>query len=282
MKKILLCIVLCLFIVPALSSCKKEMKIEMLDASYSIHGTKEKPADNKWYKKWLSSYTYKDKPKGYIDVQTNIGVIRGKYTNTGIKMFDYYYFDDYEDVDGNSFSVTQQGKLSTYIWYKNNEESEVVLSEEECVKKADEFFCKVANINDYTKTVSYKEEDKIYIVEYYKYVDGIKTYDSAIIKVKLSGQLASYSAFLLGMIPKDLKLNYNMEEIDKKLLKRMEKRYEPTKAYYDYIEYGEREYYLVLLKKNKYCLVCWATAYGVKEKEGYSNRTSDKTLYMIS
>lgn len=62
--------------------CKKEMKIEMLDVSYSIHQTKEKPADNKWYKKWLLSSTYKDKPKGYIDVQTNIGVIRGKYTST--------------------------------------------------------------------------------------------------------------------------------------------------------------------------------------------------------
>ncbi len=105
--------------------------------------------------------------------------------------------------------------LAYIFGIKTSAESEAVLNEEECIKKANEFFCKVASINDYTKTVSYKEVDKIYIVEHYKYVDGIKTYDSAEIEAKLSGQLSSYSAFLLGMIPKDLKLNYNMEEIDK-------------------------------------------------------------------
>ena len=94
------------------------------------------------------------------------------------------------------------------------------------------------------------------MISYNKYINEIKTADQAIIEVDRNGNLYSFYSTLLGQIPNDTILEYDMDRINNMVIERLDDEYKGIKKEFDLIRYKNFEYILAMIKEKTFAIVC--------------------------
>jgi len=225
----------------------------------------------------LETYKNNDVPINKT-VSVNDLVLCGEYKKTEYRNQDYFPSYWYTDSSG-KFCVDETGKLIAYI-----PESSIpgnFLSKEECVKIATDFISNIHNVSDYAVEVKDYSEEKMYSVVFTKYVDGIKTTDSASISICYDGSLVCYYSFMLGRVSK----NIDASEIDfdaaySSVINKLETVYSKAKNHYDEVKYGEPNVLLTTLKDGKVGLIYWIDVDCV-ENHGETTEVLSERINMV-
>lgn len=287
MKKILFLILLVNILV--LSGCRKNeecfepylvdagLSVLLGDISNSIEKSKATIYPITIEYNTYNIYIDETKEKHTI-VNTNIGPIEADYQMTKQNVGQYYYTYEYTDLNQNTFSVMNNGRIVNYYWY-NVEKSTIEKEEDEILKIANDFFIKNGDINDYTITINHENEK--YIVKYVKYIDEIESADSATISIDKYGNLEYFVSTFLGMIKKDTSIGVPMDEINNRVLEQLDEIYIDSKKEYDDITYESIKYRYIMVDDNNCGIECYATVNASKNIDGGSLSTSDKVKFII-
>ena len=184
--------------------------------------------------------------------------IDAEYINTEKKFYDFYYTHAYEDENNNSFCVTETGQLSHCFFGPSWGESknEKIYSEVECRNIAYAFIDDIVNAGDYTIQSVYEEDQRLYRFSFTKSVSGFDCADQAEVWVEENGHIYSFSSSMLGKIPSDATVDFDVKQIQAQLGARLDQMYANAKKVFDEIQY-EFVYHTVTIDEDgNYLLVC--------------------------
>lgn len=203
----------------------------------------------------LANYDkYKDViPNQQITVEIDGKSYVGTYHET-----EYYKYGGYPDyvyytAEGYMLRVNVDGELTFFRLGKNAGENK--LQKEECLEIGKRFMEKLVDISLYEMTV--KENQYGYELSFTKYIDGIKTSDSASIIVSYNGELFRYNSDMLGRVEADSnRESIDVEKIKEAVYEKIDEIYAGVKSSYSRIEYKEPELTLTTLKDENLGIVC--------------------------
>ncbi|MBE7092070.1 MAG: hypothetical protein E7365_02695 [Clostridiales bacterium] len=222
------------------------------DFSDSISSSNKKKEYN-----FADTEKYKDiKIQKQINAKIHDKDFAGNYMKTRFKSYNYYPEFEYEQSNGDSFCIDENGKL---VCYFNSDRNLIgaILSQEECVQKAKEFLSGVVDITPYTINVNKNTEKEYYDISLVKYINGIKTTDQIRLSVNFDGTIYSYSAFMLDRIPVDTKTeDINFNKIKQIITEKVDCIYNNIKNNYDRIDYGKQNYTLTILSDGNRAIIC--------------------------
>ena len=181
----------------------------------------------------------------------------GTYQLTQYRGYNYYPLYRYLDSNGNFFEIDDTGILASYFWGKSSSKEEK-LTQDDCVRIAKTFVGSIVDIKRYDVSVEEDKDREGYKVTFTKYINGLKTTDSATVFVQYNGELYSYSSYMLGKVNvdaavvDDLDINGVVDSINKKL----DQIYKDTKNTYSRVDFKEFELLLTVLKDGSTGLVC--------------------------
>ena len=194
----------------------------------------------------------------------------GTYTETYYTGYNYYPSYQYETADGSlRFKYDPDGNLTAFsrkgMRYDNNKKCDESL----VLQNAEEFMRQFIDTSLYKVNVTYYSQYAQYIVEYVKYIGSIPTGDRAELTFTPDGELAFYSASLLGKITAQSKSPIDVDEALYTVHQRLLTIYEPIKAKCDYLFYEEPSCVLTMLSDGSLVLIveagveaCTDTGYG--------------------
>lgn len=209
--------------------------------------------------KHIIEYEFVDEKYENADISKEVTVkvkdklIKGKYLKTEYFDFNYYPTYEYVDDNGNLFCIDPEGKLTYYFW-GNPEETGIELSKEECISVVDEFVSDIIDVSKYQLKVDVKENK--YEVTYTKFVDNTETTESICVVVLFTGNLYSYSSFMLGKIPEDATNDFDMDKVKESVTNRLDIMFEDAKHRYDEVKYTEVATQYTILKDGQEALIC--------------------------
>ena len=181
----------------------------------------------------------------------------GTYQLTQYRGYNYYPLYRYLDSNGNFFEIDDTGILASYFWGKSSSKEEK-LTQDDCVRIAKTFVGSIVDIKRYDVSVEEDKDREGYKVTFTKYINRLKTTDSATVFVQYNGELYSYSSHMLGKVNvdaavvDDLDINGVVDSINKKL----DQIYKDTKNTYSRVDFKEFELLLTVLKDGSTGLVC--------------------------
>ena len=150
---------------------------------------------------------------------------------------------------GDNIWFNPNGKLELYAIYDQNPRpTEISCSEEDVILIAKKFVNNIVNVDEYIISVSNVTDHDFYSVDFYKYVDGIKTTEYISVYVAYDGKLFNYQADMLDQFSADTKNPFDMEEVEKTVYSRLENLLKDVKDKYDKIEYVNEDFRLTRLK----------------------------------
>ena len=227
--------------------------------------------------------TYKN-PDIKKEVKISVGgrTIEGVFRKQAYLSSNYFpVFEYYSTEYQTNFSLAPDGTLTFY--FGGGSASSSFASEEECVQKAKEFMSEIIDISPYTVRVEKDDEKKIYSVHFDKYVGDICTADGATVTIGYDGNLRSYSSFMLGKVPTDLKVEVDMDEVKQLVRKKLEEVYKEKAKKYDEVEYKEPvAIKLTMLKNGKPGLTCYTTVNFINYYEESGMIIPETVLLVIS
>lgn len=277
MKKIIFIFVL--LSLSLISGCTKEKKlsIKLCGYSHSIPGKTQKMEFDLWS---IGMYVEKNEKKN-VTFETNLGTIDGEYLYSWIRMYEYFVTKVYKTSNNDEFMITEEGNICYYNWGSDYLISTKQITKEECVEIANTFLSKFVNVNDYSQNIQPYNSIDGYEISYYKYINGIKSADQARIIIDKNGNLYSFYSTLLGMIPKNTSINFDIDEIHDLVVERLDKEYKDIKLKFDEIRYDEFNYTLTLIDKNIYAIVCTVNVKCVDVFENNTESTIGEKLQFI-
>lgn len=210
------------------------------------------------YDKWASSSVKEFSGDENITLEIGGKTIIGKHNNSKIVRLNNFQTEKYKTENGDSFEVDHNNKLTAYYWSinKTDNEASVTLTQEACLKIANDFLNNIVDVNDYIITVNYDEDSKIYDIHYRKYSGDIELADYARISVRDCGALFSFYSSMLGRIENNAEHGFDMNEVEKAVIEKLDKIYLEAREKYDEISYRDLEYVLTLDESNNYIIVC--------------------------
>ena len=244
--------------------------VSFSDSIPGVHFTSE-PDVKEWRYKW--GY---QSPNAEKELTYTIGDLElyGKYDYSATISGEYYemhyynnFFNGVDASDGSYyFAVTDAGDLCGFsdfysVFYGDSEINTKIYTKEECTEIACEFLSNLVDISQYTVTASdlleYGEK-QYYRIDFHKYVNGILSQDQACIRVlETGGQFWSFSSIMLGRIDPDAKPQFDMEDVEARLIKKLDLYYSELKESkgisavtyenfsYTVVEDDEGEFYLI-------------------------------------
>lgn len=154
------------------------------------------------------------------------------YLESSVLYGTYSYIDYYTEINNTDlvFGVDQNtGKIVFFndkSYMKSNDEydNDTVLSEEFLVKKASEILSQhIDCLSEYTLTScdSVTHTNKLYMVEFSRFISGVKTADKLIVYIRPSGQLNGFNIVNMGRMdeskfPSEDDMLLIREEVEKK------------------------------------------------------------------
>lgn len=194
----------------------------------------------------------------------------GTYRKTFYTSYNYYPCYEYETADSSlRFKYDPDGNLTAFsrkgMRYDNDEKCDESL----ILQNAEEFMRQFVDTSLYEVNITYYDQYAQYFVEYVKYISDIPTGDRAELTFTPAGELAFYSASLLGKIAVQSKSPIDVEEALYTVHQRLLTIYESIKEKCDYLFYEEPSYVLTMLSDGSLAMMveagveaCTDTGYG--------------------
>ena len=202
----------------------------------------------------------------------------GSYKQTDFVGYNYFPTYEYSSSNGIEFSIDESNKLTSCYFGRSDKEGE--LSEEACKQIATDFMDDIIDLSQYRVSVTADNEQKYYTVEFNKYINDIKTTDSATVVVLYNGDIYRYYSHMLGRVLTENSLdNIDINDVKASVYERLEKRYANKK--YDYIEHKTDTIMITKLKDESVGFVVF-TAFTFFNKYGeYALATGDKCCFVV-
>ena len=212
--------------------------------------------------------------------------VKGEFKETEYRGFNYYPIYEYEDENGNSFHVNPEGLLVGYSLNRKDRENEIIsqdktISQDDSIAIAKEFLSNIVDVTKYQISVKEKESLKMYEVSFTKYVGELKTTDSATVDVIYSGEISSYSSFMLGKVSDVQTYNFDLESVKASITNRLDEIYAEAKTKYDRVVYEEPTFLLTNLKDGSVGLVCYLDVKCVSVIGEYEAYISDRVCMVV-
>lgn len=171
--------------------------------------------------------------------------------------FNYYPSRKYTTEDGIEFDLDERGSLA-YCYLGNTTPMEEHKTQEECVAIAEKFLSAIVDIDEYDVIVEDQKEQERYEITFEKYINGMKTTDSAIVKVRYDGALYSFSSFMLGRVQVDLDSlqSIDIDKVGKSVETKLDREYAEAKKRFSCVEYSMPIMLLTTLKDGMPGVVC--------------------------
>lgn len=231
------------------------------DYSIQICGFSDSLAEKKHnleYYKWNGEVFYDNEAPKHIEISFAGKTYEADYKDSRIRFFEYYKTHRYKTADCATFYISSFGTICNYFHGLSEKESEsnVVLTEAECIQKACSILNNYVNTDDYTIQAKYNADDKRYDISFRKYVGGFMCADLADISIRETGDVYSFSSEMLGQIPVDADIDFDKDMIEKQVIAKLDNEYAEIKATCDSVQYNNIKYYLTKDENGKFALVC--------------------------
>ena len=182
--------------------------------------------------------------------------LTGYYTRTLPGGYHNHPIYEYETADRRAtFGYSPDGELISVgivgLSYNHADKCE----EATIVEKASEFMSQRVDITQYATEITYDEASAAYTVRYTKHLGGIPTADSARLIYTAAGELAFFTASLLGQIPTDVAVPIDVDEALYLVHERLCEIYEPIKATCDFLYFEQPSCLFTLLADGSYALI---------------------------
>lgn len=171
--------------------------------------------------------------------------------------FNYYPLRKYTTGDGIEFELDERGSLA-YCYLGNTTPMKEHKAQEECVSIAEKFLSAIVDIDEYNVIVEDKKEQERYEIIFEKYINGMKTTDSAIVRVRYDGELYSFSSFMFGRVQADLDSlqSIDVDKVGKSVEAKLDREYADAKQEFSRVEYSKPIMLLTTLKDGMPGVVC--------------------------
>ena len=124
---------------------------------------------------------------------------------------DYSMYNTYPSLSYNTsfgwFCLDPEGNLASLGRTRSLADSTIVLSQNDCLKIAEEFFAAYVpyvDASDYSITVSEQEdstrETEAFVFTFTKVIDGVDTTDYAVITIRKNGQITLFTTSMMGRV----------------------------------------------------------------------------------
>lgn len=227
------------------------------------------------YNYWSEDNIDVSNVKSVLSVEIGGENYSGKFLRAQMITPNTYPIYTYSDKNNDVFSVDPNGLLTSYFWGEpeSPQGEQRKLSETACLKIAQQFLGNIVDIDLYTLETEYEGDEERYKFTFTKYIDNQKTSDMAIISVLETGELYSYSSYMLGRIPADTQLDFDSEKATEAVYKKLDALYADAKHMYDKIEYNMVDQTITILESGDVAMLCYVdvsciTKYG----ENYMDR----------
>ncbi len=210
------------------------------------------------YTFWQQILYTDTKAKKEITVNINSQRITGEYKYSLNQVPNNYASHFYQDADGNHFAVDSSGVPVLCLWNIRQTDSKSVQNrtEQQCVDVAKKFLSQYVNVEDYTVTVVNKASKKAYEITFIKHLNGYETTDCAIVTVLNTGELYSFSSFMLGKVHKTAAVKFEYDLVWQAVQQKLETIYSDVKENYSSITYEEPVIQYTILEDGKPALYC--------------------------
>ena len=218
----------------------------------------------------------KVKPAEKLDITVNEIKFSGAYKQKQYLSYNYFPVYKYEDNDHNEVSVDEDGKI-VFCFFGESASLDKKITEAESIAIAKRFLETIVDVSQYSITVSEDTKGKTYEVAFTKHVGELETTDCAYVMVKYSGEIYSYSSFMLGKIRADVKTDdINITDVVSSVKYKLNSIYKEASDKYDKIEYEEPTIKLTLLKNGKRGLISSSEVKLIDIVGEYSTVVSEK------
>ena len=257
MRKMIYIILSLVLPITVLSGCSvnNNYSIKICRYSDSISGSSNQSEFQDWNKGPF------DDPTAKKAVELDFGnvAVVGSYVETEKRFSEFYNTHTYKDENNHLFTLTEDGKLSSYFFGNNPNKVDngKIYTKSECIEIARSFISEIVDPSQYTVTAEYNAILGMYEISFDKYVDGFKCSDQAEIMIEQTGYIYSFSSTMLGRIPANAKTSFNRKTVEKKIIEKLDKEYSKSKDSYDEVSYENFNYNLTMDENGKYALICY-------------------------
>lgn len=243
-------------------------------------------AENKMeYPRWSEgSYISRTQPKE-ITLTVNGKAVHGTYCDSGCWEYNDYPSHRYEDDHGNYFEVDDEGALVAYFWGTPEAFGAQRYTQEECVEKARAFLETLLDTTPYRVSVEKEEATDTfagrYIVTFRTYIGELETADQAVIAVWETGELYWFSSWMLGRIPQDTSVPFDMEIVHDAVYEKVEAIYQNVKDDYDGFSYDTSGVVLTLDEHGNAMLVYYVDVEFRQNAGEYVLKCGDRLGFVV-
>lgn len=218
-------------------------------------------------------------PQKSVNVTVNGITYQGTWSMTQYSGCNYYPVHTY-NADGVSFAVDESGRLTSY-WYGRSD-LQNIKTKDECVAVARDFISDKIDLSQYEMTVETDEERKLYDITFRKFIDKIPTADAASVCIAYSGELYSYSSWMLGRVSTNMTVSETMiKDVRASVYEKMETIYENAKKHYSKIEYSEELLQITTLKDGRNAFVSIMEVDCIESHSEYDEVISERVESVI-
>jgi len=240
-------------------SAQHEIEYEFADHENSILGVKQK-----------------------VSVTVNGKKSSGDYLATEFRSYNYYPEFQYQDENKDTFTIDDTGMLTSYFWGTPSQKK-TPLTMDACLQIAKDFVGEIVDIDSYRISIEDEKAKERYVVSFEKYVNGIKTTDSASVTVQYDGTLYSYSSFMLGRVSDGVAVSESdIKSAASSIIKKLNLIYVDAKKQYSRVEYGAYSYTLSVLKDGSTALIWYVNVDCVNEYADYDQILSERIRFVVA
>ncbi len=285
MKKISCILITLMLLVASFTGCTKNdglsngLSIKICGYSDSIPENPHKLE----YQDWSQDSFVDSTTSENIELKIGNVEVVGNYVETEKRFSEFYDTHKYRDEQNRYFSLTDDGKLSTYFFGNDpsHEEKKYAYTESECIEISNNFISNITDVSDYTVSSVFDEDRKMYTISYIKYADGFKCSDRAEIMIEETGYIYSFSSTMFGRISSDATTNFDCGIIQDQIISKLDNEYSSAKKSYDEVSYENFDYELTIDNDGEYALICSVDVKCTRSYDGYDTVVSERIQLLI-
>lgn len=274
------CSILMILLIFNITGCTKNKTYKILLCGFS--DSVPEIAHEYEYTKWNGDAWVDETVQNTVNQMFGEFRVEGDYLSSDIQKYDYYQTNRYVDANQNFFEVSFDGMLTSYFWGSSDVQDNISpLTEAQCVDIAYDFLNCFVNASQYRVKTQYYPNQKYYEIIFDKYIGDIKSADQAQFIVEENGHICSYESTMLGRIPTDASIDFDIESISQEVRNKIEQIYQNVIPMYDKVEYGDLEYVLTMTDDSEYALVFTISISFINSVGDYDEVISEKLQLFV-
>lgn len=186
----------------------------------------------------------------------------------------------YHDQNGKYIIFDEEENVVFCSFSSDDSEAEKVFSMEEGLQIAREFLGGYVDVEDYQ--VHSESIDGKYLYSFVKHIGEYATLDRAFITVSHSGKLLSYSSTMLGRIPIDTNVSFDMDEVEEAIIEKLDTMYDEIRGQYAEITYSIHDNKSVTFgETGEPLLICWVDISCVQDSSDDTSVITDTIEFVV-